>query len=210
MESSETWRTKALKSFAISKSGMQGGEAKRNLPWSILDDSHVSHFWSTSWSPIYACYMSFRSSGSQQSNASNSAQFEVEMKELQPLEADHSKLKEEFCTALRNHPFVARWFRSLFVQCCGFPPEVSRHDGSRIPQAERPLRSVAKSAVCCEVISQPFVCICEISQTSVAPAKWSLVLPDICAPNLLDIFFRYFRINFHSSPCNPPTIRFLS
>ena len=32
--SSETWRTKALKSFAISKSGMQGGEAKRNLPWS--------------------------------------------------------------------------------------------------------------------------------------------------------------------------------
>ena len=40
MESSETWRTEALKSFAISKSGMQGGEAKRNLPWSILDDSH--------------------------------------------------------------------------------------------------------------------------------------------------------------------------
>ena len=33
MESSETWRTKALKSFAISKSGVQGGEAKRNLPW---------------------------------------------------------------------------------------------------------------------------------------------------------------------------------
>ena len=30
----------ALKSFAISKSGMQGGEAKRNLPWSILEDSH--------------------------------------------------------------------------------------------------------------------------------------------------------------------------
>ena len=34
MESSKTWRTEALKSFAISKSGMQGGEAKRNLPWS--------------------------------------------------------------------------------------------------------------------------------------------------------------------------------
>ena len=48
MESSETWRTEALKSFAISKSGMQGGEAKRNLTWSILDDSHVSHFWHTS------------------------------------------------------------------------------------------------------------------------------------------------------------------
>ncbi|RVX01200.1 Retrovirus-related Pol polyprotein from transposon 297 [Vitis vinifera] len=38
----------------------------------------------------------------------------------------------------------------------------------------------------------------------------SLVFPDICAPTLLDLFFRYFCINFHSSPCNPPTIRFLS
>ena len=104
MESSETWRTEALKSFAISKSGMQGGEAKRNLPWSILDDSHVSHFWSTSWSLIYACYISFRSSGSQQSNASNGAWFGVEMKELQPLEANHSKLKEEFCTVAKS-PF---------------------------------------------------------------------------------------------------------
>ena len=98
---------------------------------------------------------------------------------------------------LRNHPFVARWFRSLFVQCCGFPPEVSRHDGSRIPQAERPLRSVAKSAVCCEVISQPFVCICEIAQTSVAPAKWSLVLPDICDRHFEIFFFRFLCLNFH-------------
>ena len=150
MERSETWRTEALKSFAISKSGMQGGEAKINLTWSILDDSHVRHFWSTCWSPIYACYMLFRSSGSQQSNGSNGVRFWVEMKDLQPLQADHSKLKEEFCTALWNHPFVARWFRSLFIQCCGFPPEVSRHNGSQIQQAERPLRSIAKSAFCCE------------------------------------------------------------
>ena len=38
----------ALKSFAISKSEMQGGEAKINLPWSILEDSHchplLEHF----------------------------------------------------------------------------------------------------------------------------------------------------------------------
>ena len=55
-------------------------------------------------SSVYACYMSFRSSGSQQSNASNGARFGVEMKELQPLEADHSKLKEEFCTTAKS-PF---------------------------------------------------------------------------------------------------------
>ena len=103
----------ALKSFAISKSGMQGGEAKRNLPWSILDDSHFSHFWSSSWSPIYTCYMSFRRSGSQKSNALNGAWFRVEMKELQPLGADHSKLKENFAR-LWNHPFVAK----MLSFCC--------------------------------------------------------------------------------------------
>ena len=113
MESSETWRTEALKSFAISKSGMQGGEAKRNLPWSILDNSHVIHFWSTSWSPIYACYMLFRSSGSQQSNASNGAWFGVKMKKLQSLETDHSKLKENF-TRLRNQPWAAK----MLSFCC--------------------------------------------------------------------------------------------
>ena len=154
--------------------------------------------------------MSFRSSGSQQSNASNSAQFGVEMKELQPLQADHSKLKEEFCPALRNHPFVAKWFRSLFVQCCGFPPEVSRHDGSRIPQAERPLCSFAKSVVCCEVISQPFLCIYKISQTSFAPAKWSLVLPDIYDRHLEIFFIRFLLSKSQNSPCKPPIISFLS
>ena len=148
--------------------------------------------------------MSFRSSGSQQSNASNGVQFGVEMKELQPFQANHSKLKEEFCTALRNHPFIARWFRSLFVQCCRFPLEVSRHDGSRIPQAERPLHGVAKSAVCCEVISQPFVCICEISQTSVAPVKWSLVLPDIYDWHLEIFFIRFLLSKSKNSPCKPP------
>ena len=167
MESSETWRTKALKSFSISKSGMQGGKAKRNLPWSILDGSHVSHFWGTSWSSIYACYMLFRSSGSQKFNSSNGVRFGVEMKELQPLEANHSKLKEEFCTA-------------------------------------------AKSAFCYEVISQPFLCVCEISQTSFSPAKWSLVLPDICDRHFWIFCFRFLMSKSSFPPCNPPIIGFLS
>ena len=109
MEISETWRTKALKSFSISKSGMQGGEVKRNLPWSIFYDSHVSHFWSTSWSPIYVCYMSFQSLGSQKANASNGVQFGAEMKELHPLEAEYCKLKANFA-ALRSY------FAALFVR----------------------------------------------------------------------------------------------
>ena len=175
-----------------SMQGKNNGERKNRVK--KIEDSSCNlllHFWSTSRNPFSTCYIPFQSSGSQESNASNSAQFRVEMKELQPLQVDHSKLKEEFCTALRNHPFVAKWFRSLFAQYCGIPPEVSRHIGIRTPQVERPPRSGAKSTVCCEVISQPFLCICEISQTSFSPAKWSLVLPDIC-----DRHFGYFSSDF--------------
>ena len=75
------------------------------------EDSNYSlleHFWSTSRSPFSTFYILFQSSGSQESNASNGVQFGVEMKELQPLQADHSKLKEAFCKVLHNQPFVAR------------------------------------------------------------------------------------------------------
>ncbi|RVX08213.1 hypothetical protein CK203_017830 [Vitis vinifera] len=64
--------------------------------------SLLSHFWSTSRSPFSTCYIPFQSSGSQESNASNGVRFEVEMKELKPLEDDHSKLKEDFCMAAKS------------------------------------------------------------------------------------------------------------
>ena len=89
-------------------------------------------------------------------------------------------------------------------------PDISWHVGSRTPQAERPLRSVAKSTVCCEVISQTFLCICEISQTSFAPAKWSLVLPDIYYRHLEIFFIRFLLSKSQNSPCKPPIISFLS
>ena len=49
--------------------------------------------------------------------------------------------------------------------------------------------------------------VCEISQTSFSPAKWSLMLPDICHRLFWIFFFRYFCINFHfflvfSHSCN--------
>ena len=43
--------------------------------------------------------MSFRSSGSQESNASNGARIGVEMKKLEPLEANYTKLKANFAVA---------------------------------------------------------------------------------------------------------------
>ena len=51
--------------------------------------------------------MSFRRSGSQQSNALNGSQIRVEMKKLEPMEADHSKLKANFA-GLRNQPLAAK------------------------------------------------------------------------------------------------------
>ena len=66
-------------------------------------------------------------SGSQQSNASNSARFGVEMKELQPLEAEHSKLKAQ----LRNQPWAAKMLsfccEILQPSYCGISPEASQY-----------------------------------------------------------------------------------
>ena len=76
---------------------MKGGKAKREMYHEAFKRiAIVSHFWSASWSSIYAYYMSFRSSGSQQSNALNGVRFGVEMKKLEPLEDDHTKLKANF------------------------------------------------------------------------------------------------------------------
>ena len=46
-------------------------------------------------------------------NASNGARFRFEMKELQPLEIDHSKLKENFAR-LRNQSLAAK----MLSFCC--------------------------------------------------------------------------------------------
>ena len=63
--------------------------------------------------------MSFRRSGSQQSNASNGSQIRVEMNKLEPMEAYHSKLKANFA-GLRNQPSAAK-FRSHFVRLRNSP-----------------------------------------------------------------------------------------
>ena len=56
----------------------------------------VGHISITSWSLLYVYYMSFRSSGSQESNASSNVQIRAEMKKLWPLEDNRTKLKDNF------------------------------------------------------------------------------------------------------------------
>ncbi|RVW93234.1 Copia protein [Vitis vinifera] len=83
--------------------GKNNGERKNRVK--KIEDGSCSlllHFWSNSRSPFSTCYIPFQSSGSQESNALNGVRFGVETKELQPLQADHSKLKEDFCTAAKS------------------------------------------------------------------------------------------------------------
>ena len=56
----------------------------------------AGHISSTFWSLFYTYYISFRSLGSQQSNALNSVQIGAELKTLWPLEDNHTKLKDNF------------------------------------------------------------------------------------------------------------------
>ena len=214
----------ALKSFAISKSGMQGGEAKRNLTWSILDEIHVSHFWSTSWSSIYACYMSFRSSRSQKSNALNGARFEVEMKELQSLEADHSKLKENFAR-LRNQPWVAK----CCPFCCKIWQPSFRFEAQEVKnpmlQMMRDSKLKWRSYNHWKPITPSWRQILHDCEINLGLRKWCpfaakfrnplaveflLKLPDICDWHFEIFCFRYLMSKSPNSPCNPPITGFLS
>ena len=78
------------------------GSREKSTMKQFLDDSNFSHFWSTSRSPFSTLCIPFQSSRSQESNASIGEWFGVETKELQSLQADHSKLKEDFCTTAKS------------------------------------------------------------------------------------------------------------
>ena len=66
--------------------------------------------WSTSWSSLSMYYISFRSSGSQESYASNSVQFGVETKKLWPFEGKCAKLKRNFVLTFPNAKIFALTF----------------------------------------------------------------------------------------------------
>ena len=87
----------------------------------ILDNSRGSHFWSTFWIPIDACYIPFQRSRSQKSNASNGTKFEVETKKLQPLQVNHSKLKKAFCKSVAKSPFCCEVISQPFCTVLWIP-----------------------------------------------------------------------------------------
>ena len=85
--------------------------------------------------------------------------------------------KKDFSKVLRNQHFCCGMVSQPFCTVLWSSPEASRRDGSQTPQDGSPLCKGVESAGCCEEISQPFLYICKISQTSFSPAKWSWSFP---------------------------------
>nr|CAN67583.1 hypothetical protein VITISV_036646 [Vitis vinifera] len=92
---------------------------------------------------------------------------------------------------------LLREFRSLFVQCYGIPPEATRY----MPQAGtlrtsrwKPISQPCEFNLLLRKYFAAFLSACEISQTPFFTCEMFLELPDIFAPTLLDLFFRYFCI----------------
>ena len=171
-----------------SMQGKNNGERKNRVK--KTEDSScslLSHFWSTFRSPFSTFYIPFQILGSQESNASNGAQFGVETKKLQPLQASHSKV-------LRNQPFVARISQHFCTVRCFSFWRCTNHAARRelVTSRWKPTSQPCEDS---SVLRNNFVAllgVCEISQTPFSPAKWFLKAPDICAPTLLDIFLQIF------------------
>ena len=72
---------------------------------------------------------------------------------------------------------LLREFRSLFIQCCGFPPEVSRRDGSQTPQGGSQLSSPASLTCWCKNISQTSWVSAKSRRHHFSPAKCSWSFP---------------------------------
>ena len=113
--SSFTWRIQALELCSpLPKANQECKEEKQREESNMKKSKRTTIVWHiliTSWSPLFAYYMSFRRSGSQKSNALNGAQIRAEMKKLWPLEDNCTKLKDNFASCeitkfkLRNGHF---------------------------------------------------------------------------------------------------------
>ena len=77
--------------------------------------------WSTSWSPIITCYISFLSSRSQESNTLNGVQFGAETRKLWPFEGDCTKLRRNFALTFPDAKIFALTFPDVKIFALTFP-----------------------------------------------------------------------------------------
>ena len=81
----------------------------------------IGHISRTLWSPFYVYYMSFQSSGSQESNASNGVQFGAETKKLWPIEGNCAKFKRNLALTFPEAKIFALTFPDAKIFALTFP-----------------------------------------------------------------------------------------
>ena len=120
-EESKLW------SFVVlfqSQSRMQGGKTEESN-MKFKRTAAIGHISITSRSPYHAYYILFRSSWSQESNASNAAWIGAETKKLWLFEDNCAKLSEMSCENCAAAPpphfaavkWVAKWPAKMFLGC---------------------------------------------------------------------------------------------
>ena len=200
-----------MKSFAISKSGMQGEKAKRNLPWSIFLMTVMSATFGTlpgvQFMPLI-CH--FEAQKVKNPMLQMVCDLELKWRSYNHCKQITPSWRKNFAQRCEITLLLRNDFTTFLHSAVDFPLKFPDTLEAEHRKLKSQLRSGAKSAVCCEVISQPFLCIYKISQTLFSPAKWSLVLPDICNRHFWIFFFRFLMSKSPFSPCNPPIIGFLS
>ena len=86
------------------------------VTYTLILRTNLEHFME---SIIYILYILFRSSGSQESNASNGLEIGAEMKKLWPFEDNCTKLEGHFeMTPISNSPTATLMFRFLYLGNC--------------------------------------------------------------------------------------------
>ena len=108
---------------------MKEKEEKREF-WPLVLFPLSGHIWSTFSSPFYTYFIPFRSSRSQESNASNGVQIEVETKKLWSLQENCAELNEKFAPCesrcenfrtVRNTILAHEWhfayLKPIFAPC---------------------------------------------------------------------------------------------
>ena len=143
----------------------------------------------TFWSPFHVYYISFRSLGSQKSNALNGAQIRAEMKKLWPLEDNRTKLKGNFASCESQSASCEMEIFSLWNFCNMWN---RKRKGIVAGQRADELHEIFAT--------------CEMDNFNLRnpPEIW-----DICIPTPFDIYLNIFVYKSLFYPCNPPMTSFL-
>ena len=146
---------------------MKEKEEKREF-WPLVLFPLWDIFWSTSSSPFYTYYIPFRSSGSQEFNASNGVQIGVETKKLWSLQENWTELSGNFAhlnprcekfRTVRNHLLAHEChfahLKPIFTPCetrCKIHSKV-RKSQFKVHQFRTPQSKVRKIFAPCETLS---------------------------------------------------------